>query len=465
MSVGKIFIELGLNSSALTRGLSAAAGQVRAFVGSPFGGLAAFEAMKMGTRGVIGGVSSIKSFMDQSAFSASDLDEQISSTRVQLGGVADQALEFARNMQAAGQQPMTEALQGITSVTTALMGQGVAQEQAIEKAKELQQRFADLGSQRNMDAGVVAEKFQAMMRGEMDPVESLNVFGNMEKLKSTGKPIGLAAADEFLRQTASAKGDFANTSLSLANLTRQNQTARGGIMGQVGNALAPAYQAAAWFENQFLKKFADSVMGKLGPAGDRLFSGVYSIGDTILSYTPQIVDAFISAANFIASAFQTIGSMIRSPGEYLRLAILQVGVSLIDLVQKVFPKAFAETEGTMRANMETARKSIAEADAQTSKGEADLKAKLEAGSQGVAPTGIESMNQPSVLMAGTGGKSGRTGSFVDFFKGITMPGQDGKKDDSKRLESIDGSLKAIASTVTGNQSPGVKPIGAMPGVI
>jgi hypothetical protein len=465
VSVGKIFVELGLNRSGLTSGLSAAAGQIRAFVNSPFGGLALFEGLKMGTAGAVGAISSVKSFMDQSAFSASDLNEQLSATRVQLGSAAEEAIAFAKGMRDAGQQSMGEALAGLTSVTTALMGQGVAQDEAIAKAKELQQRFADLSSQRNVAVGEVQDAFQSMMRGEFDPAEKLNVFGNMEKLKSTGKPIGLAAAEEFLKQTQSAKGDFANTSLSLANLTKQNQVERGGIMGQVGNALAPAYQAAAWFENQFLKKFADSVMGKLGPAGDRLFSGVFSIGQTILDFTPQIANAFISAANFISSAMQTIGSMIRSPGEYLRLALLQVGVSMIDLAQKVFPKAFAETEPALRAGIEDARKSIAQADKAAATNEADLKAKLEAGSQGQAPVPVPGESLGTTMGAMTANKGPKTGSFADFFKGIVAPGTPGKADDSKRLESIDGSLKTIAATVAGNQSAGVKPIGAIPGVL
>lgn len=452
-SVGKIFVELGLNQNALTRGLASAGSQIRAFVASPFGGLALFEGMKLGITGVASGVRGVKSFMDQSAFSASDLNEQLSSTRVQLGTVADEAIKFAEGMQAAGQQTFGEALGGLTSVTTALMGQGIAADKAIDKAMQLQQRFADLGSQRNMAPGLIQEKFQAMMRGEMDPVESLNVFTNVEKLRAAGKPLGLAAADEFLRQTASAAGDFKNTSLSLANLTRQNEVARSGIMGQVGNVLAPAYQAAAWFENQFLKKFADSIMGKLGPAGDKLFSGVYSLGQTILDYTPTIADAFISAANFISSALQTVGSMIRSPGEYLRLSLLQVGVSMIDLAQRVFPEAFAATETQMLAGIEDARKAIAQADKQAATGEAELKAKLEAGSQGVAPAGLTPLGTPMA------GKAARTSSFGDYFRGIVAPGGAGKSEDTKRLESIDGSLKTIAATVTGNQNPGVKPIG------
>lgn len=453
-SVGKIFVELGLNSNALTRGLASAGSQIRAFVASPFGGLALFEGMKLGVSGMAAGVRGVKSFMDQSAFAASDLNEQLSSTRVQLGGAADEAIKFAEGMQAAGQQTFGEALGGLTSITTALMGQGIASDKAITKAKELQQRFADLGSQRNMAPGEIQQKFQAMMRGEMDPVESLNVFTNVEKLRAGGKPLGMAAADEFLRQTASAAGDFANTSLSLANLTRQNEVGRSGIMGQVGNALAPAYQAAAWFENQFLKKFADSIMGRLGPAGDKLFSGVYSLGQTILDFTPTIANAFVSAANFISEALKTVGSMIRSPGEYLRLALLQVGVSLIDLVQKVFPKAFADTEPALLAGIADARKSIAEADKQAANGEADLKAKLEAGSQGVAPG-----NLAGSAGALASGKSARSGSFADYFKGIVAPGGAGKSEDTKRLESIDGSLKTIAATVAGNQTAGVKPIG------
>lgn len=452
-SVGKIFVELGLNSNALTRGLASAGSQIRAFVASPFGGLALFEGMKLGIGGMVSGVRGVKSFMDQSAFAASDLNEQLSSTRVQLGSVADEAIKFAQGMQQAGQQTFGEALGGLTSVTTALMGQGIAADKAIDKAMELQQRFADLGSQRNMAPGLIQEKFQAMMRGEMDPVESLNVFTNVEKLRAAGKPLGLAAADEFLRQTASAAGDFKNTSLSLANLTRQNEVGRSGIMGQVGNALAPAYQAAAWFENQFLKRFSDSIMSKLGPAGDKLFSGVYSLGQTLLEWTPWIADKFIWLGNTIASTIQWVGSVIRSPGEYLKLALIQVATSMIDFAQKLVPSAFQATEGTLRENAARARAAIAEADKVAMSGQADLKAKLEAGSQGVAPAGLTPLATPMA------GKAARTSSFGDYFKGIVAPGGAGKSEDTKRLESIDGSLKTIAATVTGNQAPGVKPIG------
>jgi hypothetical protein len=470
--VGNIFVELGLNSRGLTAGLSAAARQLRDFAsinipgGGMFGSLVAFEGLKAGLGGAAGLLGQVKGFMDQSAFAASDLNEQISATRVQLGTAADEAFAFARGMAEAGQQSMGEALQGITSVTTALMGQGVAQDEAIQRAKELQQRFADLSSQRNVGVGEVQEAFQSMMRGEFDPVERLNVFGNMEKLKATGKPIGLAAAEEFLRQTQSAQGDFANTSLSLANLTRQNETVRGGIMGQVGDALAPAYQAAAWFENQFLKKFADEINGRLGPAGDAIFSGINGIGETILEYTPWIADKFIMFGNYIGEAMRLVGSMIRSPGEYLGLVLREIGVSLIDIVQKVFPNAMKETEATLRDGIDRNRATIAERDAAAAGGEDQLKAMLEAGSQGKAPD-LPGSGLDTTMGATASRAKGRSSSFADYFKGVYASGsaENPQKQQVELAKAMDQKLGVIAAAVS-NEAPGTRPIGsAVPGVI
>lgn len=459
--VGSIFVELGLDSRGIMSGLSAATRQLREFAsiripgGGMFGSLVAFEGIKAGIGGAAGLLGQVKGFMDGSALASSDLNEQLSSTRVQLGGVADEAIKFAQGMQAAGQQSMGEALTGITSVTTALMGQGIAQDEAIDKAKELQQRFADLGSQRNVDAGEVQAAFQSMMRGEFDPVERFNVFANMEKLKGSGKPLGMAAADEFLKATESARGDFANTSLSLANLNRQNSVARGGIMGQVGDALAPAYQAAAWFENQFLKKFSAEIMGKLGPAGDSMFSGIFGLGNTILEYTPWIAEKFVQFGNFIGDTMRLVGSMLRSPGEYLGLVLREIGVSLIDIVQKVFPNAMQASEAALREGLQRNRDAIAARDAEARTGEAALKARLEAGSQGKAP---EMAGGGS--LAAAGGARSRSSSFADYFKGIYAAGGDNPQKQSLELsKSMDQKLGVIASAVVNNQAPGTKPIG------
>lgn len=466
--VGSIYVELGLNSRGLMAGLSAASRQLREFAsiripgGGMFGSLVAFEGLKAGLGGAASLLGQVKGFMDASAVASSDLNEQLSSTRVQLGTVADDAIRFAEGMQAAGQQSMGEALQGLTSITTALMGQGIAQDEAIQKAKELQQRFADLGSQRNMATGVIQEKFQAMMRGEMDPAESLNVFSSMEKLRATGKPIGLAAADEFLRQTASAKGDFANTSLSLANLNKRNDVARGGISSQVGGALAPAYQAAAWFQNEFLAKFASEINGRLGIAGESIFSGVYGIGQTLVTYTPWIAEQFVAFGSFIGDTMRLVGSMIRSPGEYLGLVLREIGVSLIDIIQKVFPNAMAESEAVLRGGIERNRAAIAQADVAASAGEADLKARLEAGSQGKAPDMLAAS-----LGGAAAGTKAKTSSFADLFKGVYANGsaENPQKQQVEIAKSMDAKLGVIASAMVSGQAPGTKPIGSAAGAL
>lgn len=466
--VGSIFIELGLNSRGLMAGLSAATRQLRDFGrmnipgGGMFGSLVAFEGLKAGLGGAAGLLGQVKGFMDSAAFASSDLNEQISATKVRLGSVADEAIRFAQGMQAAGQMTMTESLNGLTAITDALTKQGISQDVAIQKSKELQQRFADLGSQGNASASEIQGTFQALMRGEADPVERFGVITNVEKLRATGKPIGLAAADEFLHQTSMAAGDFGNTSLSLANLTRRNEVARGGIMTQVGESIAPAYQAAAWFQNEFLKKFSDEILGRLGTAGDSMFSGIYGIGQTILAYTPWIADRFIAFGNFIGDTMRLVGSMIRSPGEYLGLVLREIGVSLIDIIQKVFPKALTESEAVLRGGIERNRDAIAKADVAASSGEADLRAKLDAGSQGKTPEG---------LAAGLGGAAAstkaRSSSFADLFKGVYANGsaENPQKQQVELAKSMDAKLGVIASAVVGGQAPGTRPIGTAAGVL
>jgi hypothetical protein len=464
--VGNIFVELGLDYRNLRQGLSTAAKQIGSFARTPFpvpslmsmaSGMVLVQGAMSGLSSAAGVIGSIKGYMDQAANASSDLNEQLSSTRVQLGTAADEAIKFAQGMQSSGQQSMNEALVGITSVTTALMGQGIAQDQAIDKAKELQQRFADLGSQRNVDAGEVQAAFQSMMRGEFDPVERFNVFANMEKLKASGKPLGMAAADEFLRATESAKGDFGNTSLSLANLNRQNALTRGGIMNQAGDALAPAYQAAAWFQNQFLKRFSDEIMGKLGPAGDKLFSGVSGIGQAILDNTPRIANAFLYGGELIGRTMQTIGSMIRSPGEYVRLALLNVATGFNDVMKRVHifgNELFLQNQRNIDRGKQEAKANIAANDAKAKQDDAALKKKLEEGSQGKAPT-VAAQAAAAVPAISKAAESRSTG-LKDFLKGINLI-------PDKQVElakSMDAKLGVIAGAVVGGQANGAKPIGA-----
>lgn len=464
--VGNIFVELGLDYRNLGQGLSNAAKQIAAFSRTRFpvpslmgmaSGMVLVQGAMSGLSSAAGVIGSLKGYMDQAANASSDLNEQISSTRVQLGSVSDEAIKFAQGMQSAGQQSMSEALTGITSVTTALMGQGIAQDQAIDKAKELQQRFADLASQRNVDAGEVQSAFQSMMRGEFDPVERFNVFANMDKLKASGKPLGMAAADEFLRATQSAKGDFGNTSLSLANLQRSNQIQRGGIMQSVGNALQPAYQAAEWFQNQFLRRFSEAIMGRLGPAGDKLFSGVSGIGQAILDNTPRIANAFLWGADMIGSMFKAVGSFIRSPGEYLRLALLNAAEGLNNVAGRFFLKndKFEANKKDIEQKKIDANAKIAANDAKANQDDAALKKKLEEGSQGKAPT-INAAQAAAAVPAISKAAETRSTGLKDFLKGINLI-------PDKQVEiakSMDAKLGVIAGAVVGGQANGAKPIGA-----
>lgn len=464
--VGNIFVELGLDYRSLGQGLSNAAKQIASFgkvripgpsFGGVFGGMAAFEGIKAGLSGAASLVSGIKGYMDDAASASSDLNETLSKTQVLLGKNADSVIKFANDLQSRGAASAKDTLEGISGIITAMTNQGMDQGQAVSVAKELQQRFVDLASQDNARVEDVSNAFQSLLAGQIEPLRQFKIFTNIDDLKKSGKPFGEAAAEAFLKQSTRAKDDFANTSLSLANLNRSNEIQRGGIKTQVGSALQPAYQAAAWFQNQFLKKFSDAILGQIGPAGDKLFSGVSSIGQIILDNTPMIANAFIDFANFIGSTLSTIGSMIRSPGEYLRLAILQAAYGITEIARKVIPSAFSETRKVLEEGMGQAQANIAANDAKAQKGQEELKSKLALGSQGKAPDQPPPPAPEPPVMAKAA--SGRSTSFAEFLSGVWAQDSTPQAKQLEVSKSMDAKLGVIAGAVAAGVIPGTKPIG------
>lgn len=471
--VGNIFVEMGLDYRNLAQGLAWSTRQLAAFgrqsipmpsFGGVFTGMAAFEGVKAGLSGAAGALSSIKNFMDHSANSASDLNETLSKTNVLLGQNAAEVIRFANELQSKGAAGAKDTLEAISSTVTALTNQGMGQDQAISIAKQLQQRFVDLASQDNARVEDVQNAFQSLLAGQIEPLRNFKIFTNVEDLKKSGLPFGQAAAEAFLKQSARAAGDFGNTRLSLSNLQRSNEIQRGAVSQQVGQSLQPAYQAAAWFQNQFLEKFSSIITGKLSGAGDAIFSGVSAIGQAILDNTPLIADAFIGVANFIGSAMSTIGSVIRSPAEYLRLALLETAFAITDFARKILPNAFNDTRKTLSEGISTSQKKIAENDANAATANAGLRKMLEEGSQGKAPTQTTTAgNAPRPDAAPTMARAAtaRTSSFADFLKGIYAPAGENTPQ-GKQLavsQSMDEKLGTIAKALT-EGTPGVKPIGA-----
>lgn len=466
--VGNIFVELGLDYRTLGQGLSNAAKQIGNFtrskfampsLGGVFPGLVAFEGLKAGLSGAASLVSGIKGFMDNAADSASGLNETLSKTQVLLGKNADQVIRFANDMQAKGAASAQSVLEAVSSTVTAMTNMGMDQGQAISIAQELQNRFTDLASQDNARVEDVQAAFQSLLAGQIEPLRQFKIFTNIEDLKKSGKPFGQAAAEEFLRQSERARGDFGNTRLSLANLQRSNQIQRGAISQQVGQSLQPAYQAAAWFQNNFLRKFSEAIMGRLGGAGDAIFSGVSAIGNAILDNVPTIANAFVRFANFLGNTLETIGSMIRSPGEYLRLALLQAAYGVTEVARKILPNAFEETRKGLAEGISQAQGAIAANDAKAAKDDKALKTMLAEGSQGKAPVGgagaAPKIEQPAMAQAA----SGRSTAFADYLKGVFATGNDPQAKQLAVAQQMNEKLGVIAGALGASQAPGTKPIG------
>ncbi|CAB5194458.1 hypothetical protein UFOVP178_9 [uncultured Caudovirales phage] len=463
--VGNIFVELGLDYRNLGQGLSNAAKQIGAFSRTRFpvpslmgmaSGMVLVQGAMSGLSSAAGVMGSIKGYMDQAANASSDLNETLSKTQVLLGQNASEVINFANELQTKGAASAKDTLEAISSTVVAMSNMGMDQGKSLSIAKELQTRFVDLASQDNARVEDVQNAFQSLLAGQIEPLRNFKVYTNIEELRKTGKPFGEAAAEAFLKQTERAKGDFGNTSLSLANLQKSNSIQRGGIMQTVGNALQPAYQAAEWFQNQFLRRFSDAIMGRLGPAGDKLFSGVSGIGQAILDNTPRIANAFLWGADMIGSMFKAVGSFIRSPGEYLRLALFNAAEGLNNVAGRFFLKndKFEANKRDIEQKKADANAKIAANDAKAKQDDAALKKKLEEGSQGKAPT-VAAQAAAAVPAISKAAETRSTG-LKDFLKGINLI-------PDKQVElakSMDAKLGVIAGAVVGGQANGAKPIGA-----
>lgn len=209
-SVGDLFVQIGGNVSGLNRALTKAGGML-----SSFAGRVASTAMGTALGSMIS--NGINTGIGDAIRAASDLNETVSKTEVLLGANAERAKTFAAGLANSGVAGAKDTLNSISSIVTAMTNLGTSTDSATQKAMDLQQRFADLASQDNADIADVQAAFQSLMSGEIEPLRKFNVFTNLDELRKSGKPLGEAAYDAFMKQTRRAEGDLARTGMSANN--------------------------------------------------------------------------------------------------------------------------------------------------------------------------------------------------------------------------------------------------------
>ena len=443
--VGDLFVSIGGNVSGLNAALGRAGGML-----SSFAGRVASTALGTALGSVIS--NGINTGLGDAIRSASDLNETVSKTEVLLGANAERAKAFAANLASTGVAGAKDTLNSISSIVTAMTNLGTSTDTATERAMALQQRFADLASQDNADIADVQAAFQSLMSGEIEPLRKFNVFTNLDELRKSGKPLGEAAYDAFMRQTRRAEGDLARTGMSLANLSRAGDIRQGQVSESIGQALQGAAQAFQLFRNNFMSQILAKVQdGTLAKAGEAVFSAVVSIGTILQSVLPFLLDTTFGFIEGLSTALGEIAIVVsaafKRPMDFIGLVLRSMADTILSVAQ-YFEKVLSylgigsgnNIQGLrdqLQAGMVDNQTALAEAGAPTVQTIADTKARLSAA---IATPTIPGMGGTGSTLAQ--GTQSKTSSFTSLLDGVMATAQEKQ---IAVLERIDAGIQAIAS--------------------
>lgn len=211
---------------------------------------AAFSASKI--------IGFLKDVATESVNLASDLEEVQNVVDVTFGSGASAIEDWAKS---AGTQFGLTELQAkkFTSTLGAMMkSAGLAGPEIVSMSTDLAGLAADMASFYNLDFDTAFQKIRAGISGETEPLKQLGVNMSVANLEAFALTQGITKSIEAMSQseqvmlryqylmqaTADAQGDFARTSDSLANTTRQLETNWTQIKQAVGSILKPAVDDA-----------------------------------------------------------------------------------------------------------------------------------------------------------------------------------------------------------------------------
>ena len=207
------------------------------------GGYIAIEsAARLATTAIVGSV-----------VAASDLNEQINKSRVVFGRSSADIEAWAKTAADSFGTSRREALTAAATFGNLFAAIGISETQASEMSKTLVELAADLASFNNTSATDALDALRSGLIGEAEPLRRFGVLLSetrvqQEAMAATGKRSAKALTEQekatarlkiILDDTATAQGDFARTSGSLANQTRTLKARIDDLSASAGNVAIP----------------------------------------------------------------------------------------------------------------------------------------------------------------------------------------------------------------------------------
>ncbi len=225
---------------------------------------------------------------------ASDLNEQITKTQAVFKGASKGIIEFANTASSSLGIAKAEALEAAGQFGTLFVGMGLGVKPAAAMSAKLVVLASDLASFNNIDPSDALEKLRAGLVGEAEPLRSVGILLNEQRVVLEAVALGLVKVDKktgkfkgtlteaqkvqaryslILKDSKLAQGDFGRTSEGLANQMRILKASLTDTGATIGTALLPNIAKLAQKFNTLIKlhapeiqKFADA----LPPIFDKL---------------------------------------------------------------------------------------------------------------------------------------------------------------------------------------------------
>lgn len=222
---------------------------------------------------------------------ASDLNESLNKSQVVFGDAAGAIEAFSRTAATSLGLSQQKALEATGTFGNLFVSMGLGQAPAAEMSQQLVTLAGDLASFNNIRPEEALEKLRSGIVGEAEPLRALGVNLSAAAIeaqaladthKATAKE--LTAADKatasyrlILQQTATAQGDFQNTSAGLANSQRIIKAEFDDLQAKIGTGFLPVIGKVTAFLAKELPDAFSSVEGYISPVVDVLDSVVQEV--------------------------------------------------------------------------------------------------------------------------------------------------------------------------------------------
>jgi len=260
-----------------------------------------------GTRMTLGFTVPIVAGFTMATKGASDLEEAVNKSDVVFGKNAKTIHTWSATASDSFGQSQEQAESAASTFGNLFKTMGMGSKPTAQMSQEMVELAADLASFHNISIEEALQKLQSGLVGEAEPMRQLGVLLNETTVKQEAYRMGLAdVGDELteqqkvqarysliMTQTKDAQGDYARTSDSLANKTRELKAKFADISAQLGTSLIPiakdlakvVEKVAGWFSglSETQRKWLLILGGAVAAAGplmkfSSLLMGLYGAG-------------------------------------------------------------------------------------------------------------------------------------------------------------------------------------------